>query len=639
MKLTRILTKKLTSFWLFSLGAVAFVFLLTAFISFIQLTYTFQQQKVTELHHVVIEHYQDDNLEQLSMWLKPMMEAFHAGEFTLTENGKVLMAINTRGDKTVSGLRNYRFEVDAQKHVYMDITLPQPFSQHQLSLYEMLTLLVGLSAIAIFVRYGYLWIAKEVNGIEVLATRSHLILNGEYQAAGTTDFKDGKPLLINRALSKLLDDLDDAKKERGRFDKFIRANTFLDPETQMGNRLFFENRLDALSHDQEMIAHGILLLIEYDIDAKSASVAEVMKATAEAVNKLIETLPDSFIARRHQQQLAVVVPQLSLAEADVLANKILKHCLTLASDNVTEKDNYLHIGAAFYKLADMTTQVVDEAEMALKAAQLQRVNTWFMYDKGVLDSEIAKGSVRWRSFLENALVAKRFYPVAHAIVDSDDKPLAQEILSRVKDNNGNDIRATLFIPMANKCGLMPQIERQLLTHVMQKMMLQNEQVYSINLSADALTSRAFVRWLQSTLLEHRPLAARLIFEVSEDIVVKHKRQPMLMKTLKMIRKMGAKLCVDHVGQQVVGTHYIQEFDFDLVKLHRSIVHNIHQRSENQLFIRSLIGGLYRAKVHVLAEGVGSIEEWQTLKILGVSAGQGAFFSQGIVNISTKKSPA
>jgi RNase E specificity factor CsrD len=189
------------------------------------------------------------------------------------------------------------------------------------------------------------------------------------------------------------------------------------------------------------------------------------------------------------------------------------------------------------------------------------------------------------------------------------------------------VRATLFIPMANKCGLMPQIERQVLEQVLFRLMSDNTSSYSINLSLDSLTSRAFVRWLQSTLLEHRPLAARLIFEVSEDIIVKNQENISLVKTLDMLRKMGAKLAVDNVGQSVVGTHYIQEYHFDLVKLHRSIVRRVHQRSENQLFIRSLIGGLYRAEVKVIAEGVECFEEWQTLKILGVSAAQGEFLEQ------------
>ena len=151
--------------------------------------------------------------------------------------------------------------------------------------------------------------------------------------------------------------------------------------------------------------------------------------------------------------------------------------------------------------------------------------------------------------------------------------------------------------------------------------------YSINLSLDTLTSRAFIRWLKTTLLEYRHLTPQLIFEVNEDIVVNHLDR--LKVPLDMISKMGAKLCVDRVGQQVVSMQYIKACPFDMIKLHRSIVRQIHLRQENQLFVRSLIGGLYRTEVQVFAEGVESFEEWQTLKILGVSAAQGSLFSDPI----------
>jgi RNase E specificity factor CsrD len=349
--------------------------------------------------------------------------------------------------------------------------------------------------------------------------------------------------------------------------------------------------------------------------------------TTEAITAVLMQYEDSIFARRSYSQLAIVVPQLSLLEADQLAQRILKTCIALPFYGIGNPDNFFHLGCAFFKAGDLQLQLVEEAEMALRAAQLQRVNNWFMYDKGALDEQIAKGSVRWRSFIENALVSKRFFTLQQAIVDSDNQIMHYEIFSRARDLQGNDVRATLFIPMANKCGLMPQIERQVLEQVLFRLMSDNTSSYSINLSLDSLTSRAFVRWLQSTLLEHRPLAARLIFEVSEDIIVKNQENISLVKTLDMLRKMGAKLAVDNVGQSVVGTHYIQEYHFDLVKLHRSIVRRVHQRSENQLFIRSLIGGLYRAEVKVIAEGVECFEEWQTLKILGVSAAQGEFLEQ------------
>lgn len=644
MKFTRMLTTKLTSFWLMSLAAIAFVFLLSAMMSFVQLTYKFQQQKVAELETMLVDQYQHQPDWDLEAWLPPMLLAYNAVDFRLTLKDEVIFAYE--GNLTTQNAMVYDHVLEPKSGLRMQLTLTQPFEHYTFSWYEILILLVGVLAVAALVRFGYLWFSQQLDGIEELALRSRLILQGKHEQALATP-GNGKPRLINRALTKLLEELQDAQKERGRFDKFIRSNTFLDAETRIGNRLFLNNRLDALSHNQAMLAHGVIYLLEMDdLDLLQQSqgeavTKELLNSTVNAISQLLQTQANSIFARRSHNQFAIVVPQISLIEADQFASKLLKICLSQPLPEVDNSDNFFHLGCAYFTAGDNAAQLIEEADMALRAAQLQGNSNWFMYDKGAIDEEFAKGSVRWRSFLENALVQRRFFPFSQPIIDSDGHEHHKEIFTRARDNQGALIRATLFIPMANKCGLMPQVERQIIERVL--LLLSNElaggvqntqtnkkpasQIYSINLSLDSLMSRAFTQWLKTTLLEYRHLTTRLIFEVSEDIVIQH--QEKLQPKLDMIRKMGARLCVDHVGQQVVGTYYIRECHFDLIKLHRSIVRHIHLRPENQLFIRSLIGGLYRTEVQVCAEGVEVFEEWQTLQILGVGAAQGMYFSEPI----------
>ncbi|MCU8057395.1 RNase E specificity factor CsrD [Shewanella sp. SM34] len=644
MKFTRMLTTKLTSFWLMSLAAIAFVFLLSAMMSFVQLTYKFQQQKVAELETMLVDQFQHQPDWELEAWLPPMLLAYNAVNFRLTLKDEVLFAYE--GNLTTQNAMVYDHVLEPTSGLRMQLTLTQPFEHYTFSWYEILILLVGILAVAALVRFGYLWFSQQLDGIEELALRSRLILQGKHEQALATP-GNGKPRLINRALTKLLEELQDAQKERGRFDKFIRSNTFLDAETRIGNRLFLNNRLDALSHNQAMLAHGVIYLLEMDdLDLLQQSqgeavTKELLNSTVNAISQLLQTQANSIFARRSHNQFAIVVPQISLIEADQFASKLLKICLSQPLPDVENSDNFFHLGCAYFTAGDNAAQLIEEADMALRAAQLQGNSNWFMYDKGAIDEEFAKGSVRWRSFLENALVQRRFFPFSQPIIDSDGNEHHKEIFTRARDNQGALIRATLFIPMANKCGLMPQVERQIIERVL--LLLSNEladgvsnaqtikksapQIYSINLSLDSLMSRAFTQWLKTTLLEYRHLTTRLIFEVSEDIVIQH--QDKLQPKLDMIRKMGARLCVDHVGQQVVGTYYIRECHFDLIKLHRSIVRHIHLRPENQLFIRSLIGGLYRTEVQVCAEGVEVFEEWQTLQILGVGAAQGMYFSEPI----------
>ncbi|ABZ78398.1 diguanylate cyclase/phosphodiesterase [Shewanella halifaxensis HAW-EB4] len=635
MKLTRILTKKLTSFWLMSLAGVAFICFLTAMVSFFQLTYTFQQQKVTELENLIEQQLSQQSSGQLDAWLPPLLKGYRAHSFTLSKGNQSLFEYQSPVPQG-SGV-NYKSQLAGGK-LLMTLTLPQPFSQGDIGWHEVLIIIIGCAAVFLFVRFGFRWFSMHLEGIEHLAQRSSLILSGKYDKA-LAEKGHGKPRLINRALTHLLLELDDAHKERARFDQFIRSNTFLDAGTGIGNRLFLKNRLDALSNHLGMMTPGVLYLFEMeDLDLFSKElteqeVDELLSQLISTINQILANKANCIFSRRSYNQFAVVVPQISQLEADQLAAKLLRLSLNQINTLVQLPDDFMHLGGAYFKVGDDKDALVEEAELALRSAQFQGGSSWFMYDKGSVDGELSKGSVRWRSFLENVLVSKRVFLFSQPVVDSDSHAHHQEVTCRLRDTQGNLVRATLFLPMAIKCGLTPQIERQVIEMVMFDLLPKhkdNSLKFSINLSLDTLTSRAFVRWLKTTLLEYRHLAPRLIFEVNEDILVNHQKQ--LIAPLDMINKMGASICVDRVGQQVVSTEYIHHYPISLIKLHRSIVNQIHLRAENQLFVRSLIAGLYRTDVQVCAEGVEVFEEWQTLQILGVSAGQGSFFSEPIEEV-------
>ncbi|MGB0892871.1 MAG: RNase E specificity factor CsrD [Parashewanella sp.] len=630
MKLTRMLTKKLASFWLVSLSAVASVFLLSAIISFVHLANRIQQQQVDELQHMLINHHQQYNQWQLKTWLPPVLKSFNVVRFELLDKDKVLYHYQSNIHSDY--LTHYQQELDPLKNLSMSLTLRSPYVLHQIDRYELGLLLIALCLIILFVRVGMLWLKKQLLGVEELVYRGQLVLENKHEQA-FLERGNGQPRILNRALTKLLAELQDAQKERSRFDKFIRSNTFLDASTGIGNRLFLKNRLTALSNEHGMIAHGVIYFLEMEEldvlqqDVGEAAINDFLRSCISALDVLLDSQANSFLARRSFNQFAIVIPQISLSEADVFANKVLKICLRLPLPDGVKLDDFYHIGGAYFSVGDDSSKLLEEADMALRAAQYQGNSNWFMYDKGSVDQEFAKGSVRWRSLLELALERKRLVAFAQPIVDHDNKILHQEVYARIKETNGNFIRANQYVPMAIKCGLMPQIDRRLIENLLTdhlKHAKNRQQGYSINLSIDSVKSDSFAQWLEDILTQHSELVPLLNFEVTERIATRQtsKLSPLFRK----LSSMGASLSVDFVGQQVVGSAYLKELNVNAIKLHRSIVSQIHLRPENQLFVRSLIGALYRTDIQVFAEGVECLEEWQTLRILGVSAAQGTFFS-------------
>ena len=94
-----------------------------------------------------------------------------------------------------------------------------------------------------------------------------------------------------------------------------------------------------------------------------------------------------------------------------------------------------------------------------------------------------------------------------------------------------------------------------------------------------------------------------------------------------------KLLADKVGQHIVSAHYLKTSPISLIKLHRSIVLNIHERPENQVFIQSVKTLCDQQHVAIYALGVEKIEEWQTLIRLGINGGQGHFFTEPVEQVA------
>ena len=108
---------------------------------------------------------------------------------------------------------------------------------------------------------------------------------------------------------------------------------------------------------------------------------------------------------------------------------------------------------------------------------------------------------------------------------------------------------------------------------------------SVNVSVGSLLDKTFIEQLTKTLKENLAVAHRLIIEVSEYQLVNH------LTTLKPVlfqqTLLGVQLLADKVGQYVVSAHYLKQLPIRYVKLHRSIVMNIDQKPENQVFVQRM----------------------------------------------------
>ncbi|WP_286262998.1 EAL domain-containing protein [Thalassotalea atypica] len=444
--------------------------------------------------------------------------------------------------------------------------------------------------------------------------------------------------VIAKAVGSIVEQLQEAKRVHGKADQLIREQALLDHETGIGNREFFNNRLDALLCEEE--PRGAVLLINFNgleviqsLYGNHASMT-ILESAIALIDRRMENLAHYFIARRDTFDVAILVPGIFIAETEKLATKLLRSLDALKYPVGINEEESCHIGVSCFSQQQQGYQIMAEADMALRSAQLQGPSQWFRYDSGEVVQESAKGSLKWRTYLTRAINKNAFVLFFQPVIaNNSDEILHHEVLSKVRDEQGKLISARVFLPMAQKCGLASQVDMLVFEQVCRLIQYEQKQqeACSINMSVDSLLNEDFIERLFHKLASIPDAASKLIIEISEYHLAAHLNR--LKSILEFLDELGLKILADKVGQYVVSADYLRESPVRYVKLHRSIVHHLHLRIENQVFIQSLNSICIENNVCIYALGVESKEEWLTLTQLGIKGGQGHYFTEPVAQMA------
>ncbi|NQZ07123.1 MAG: EAL domain-containing protein [Algicola sp.] len=488
-------------------------------------------------------------------------------------------------------------------------------------------------------RCGKLWLDKHFAGLIKTErwAKDYLKQSPEKQKIEQFELGDW---IVTDAIMAMDEVMQQAVVQSFQVDKFVRSQAFLDSETGIGNRVYFDHRIEAFLADTESNSGGCVYLIQLreldviQVDAGKIEALELLNYFIALINKYLEDHPNAVFARRSEFDFAVLIPHISIVEAEKVASRLIRLCNRIPLPECVDREHFFHIGVAVFQPSETVYQVLAEADMALRAAQLQGPSNWFMYDKGIIVKDLAKGSVKWRTSLDLAINQQAFVLLFQPVMLTDNSVIHHhEILARMRNDNGQLASAAVFLPMAQKFGMVARVDQLMVEKTIKLLQYEksSHDICSLNLHVDSLLDTEFQRWLLDYLQRYPKAACRIIIEISEYHLV-HKGAA-LRYFFRAVHKVGARLLVDHVGLYVLNTQYIREFEIDYLKLHVSVVKNIDSRPENQLFVKSLQGACSGTHVLIFGLGVERVGEWIALQKLGVAGAQGHYFTEPLESIN------
>lgn len=604
--------------------------------SFFQMGALQQQRQVDALAQLVDYSWQQgvDDQPDLERLLPSLLDVNGITDFTVLRGDAVAYRATyipaSAYDENLFAM-NYVVPLSAEPHLSAHFELQPPFYNIDHSFSALAGVFIAILLVLAGTFFMLRWFRYQLRGAELLNLRGQYILQNKLNLLSHQPEQEW-PQQASQALDKVLLELKEANKERSRFDAFMRANVFVDKKLGMGNRVFFDNRLEAALHDPTCNVGALLLIEVQDLQQINYYLGyecgdELLLAIARYMGHFVQRIPGALQARYSGNTFALLMPNMVENEAQEAARQVMK---VLRRVNWPDEvpDPALYIGGVCFRVGEQELQVREEAELALRSAALQEGTGYFIYAKGVTEESMGKGTVRWRTLLSRLLAQHKIRLGRQGIYLSPDQaPMMYELLARIQDEQGREIPAGHFLPMAEKCGLLKELDQEIVQQTLSLLRDAGpDERLAVNLCADSLLHQPFYNWLIFELLQlPKALLNKLVIDLSEAQVSRHFQA--LKKPLRGLKSLGCGLAVDHAGQDVVSTQYIKDYQLNYLKLHPSLVRDINHKPINQMAVSSLIGNCVGSQTQLIAMGVETEEEWQCLIQLGAYAGQGYFFNE------------
>jgi diguanylate cyclase (GGDEF)-like protein len=227
-------------------------------------------------------------------------------------------------------------------------------------------------------------------------------------------------------------------------------------------------------------------------------------------------------------------------------------------------------------------------------------------------------------WVARALREDRLTLVAQPIIDvRKGEVLRCELLVRALERDGRPVMPSEFIPVAERFGLMPALDRWVVARAVD-LAAEGHRV-SVNLSAQSLTHIGpFVEMVRSSV-DSGASPANLMFEVTETAAIADLRAGLA--GLRALAALGCPLALDDFGAGFGCFTYLKHLPAQLVKIDREFIRDICGSVADLAITTAITQLSHRLGMEVVAEGIEDRETLEAVVSVGVRYAQGYFLGR------------
>jgi diguanylate cyclase (GGDEF)-like protein len=401
-----------------------------------------------------------------------------------------------------------------------------------------------------------------------------------------------------------------------------------DPLTNLLNRNGFLNHLnDLLKTSHKTKTNFALLFIDLDgfkqvNDSLGHKIGDLV--LTEIATRLTRYCEPDHLARWGGDEFVAVLPYATVDTAKAVANAIRGGVKVpiLAAENQVTLDATIGI-AVYPHHGNDALSLIQQADLTMYD-QKRKVRG----SVGVFDEELherIKAEQQMHEDLRHAIrrgeLCVYYQPILSTL---DKKVVSVEALLRW-NRNGVMVSPVVFIPLAERIGLMPEIGTWVLNRACidaSQWSLARPISLSVNVSINQLVGGDFIHSLKQVLETTQLPPSSLSLEITESVFAKN--ETVVANHLQAIKQLGVKISIDDFGTGYSSLHRLQSMPCDFIKIDRSFVQNTDEGSGTIVRATMFIAREFGCKT--IAEGIETPEQVERLTGLGVDYLQGFLYS-------------
>ena len=442
--------------------------------------------------------------------------------------------------------------------------------------------------------------------------------------------------LLERTLEINSEELNEANRRLLQKNEDISRLATTDALTGLPNRLVCHQRVtDSLNRVKEHGGQFALLFIDLD-RFKTINDTLGHEAGDRLLKEVAKRLTDSVrhsdtVSRLSGDEFTVLLEDVSSAEiANVVAQKILDALSRPYEIYGKELNVTASIGIGVYPdNADNIVDIFKYADTAMYFVKENGRNNFKTYDPNMHDRAVKAMEIEssLRSAISNDELSIHYQP----ILDMESGRIVScEALLRWTHPKHGPIGPDVFIPIAESSGYITQLGDWVLHHAC----LQNKKKkkkglrpirVAVNISALQFRLPGFIDSVEDTLRDSGLDSENLELEITESTIMD--AEGVVMDNLLSLRQRGIKLAIDDFGTGYSSLSKLKHFPIDRLKIDRSFVRDIAVDADDAAIVTAIIAMSNSLNINVVAEGVETTEQLNSLVEGGCMYIQGYWFSR------------